>query len=382
MSAVQSCSECAPLSCPHEVVAPVGSVWEAFEARSRGFCNHFSHEFKLRQFEYRQPKRLQKGVPLRLRKLYSVPVAYTEWGEPGQPVVVCCGGVANTAMRFSFLASELRSTHRVICMDWLGRGLSGWLADEREYHQATHVEQLRQMILHLGCGAVTVLGSSLGGSAAIELAARYPRLVKRLILNDIGPFIPRKRRRRRAETLARFYVFRHPDEMARRVGASQKNDGPISDEIRSYISFHQTRWSDEDQGRIYRYDMRAMQAYRRDAQGDLDQWDLWPRVKCPVLLIHGLQSDALLPPTIERMLRVRPLTVMHVPDTGHTPVLSDRNQVFFIRQWLHGGELAAGEWTVLHEPPRRPVAEAASDATSLPSERGLSRQAVVQFAVG
>jgi hypothetical protein len=25
---------------------------------------------------------------------------------------------------------------------------------------------------------------------------------------------------------------------------------------------------------------------------------------------------------------------MHVPDTGHTPVLSDRNQTWFIRDWL------------------------------------------------
>ena len=25
---------------------------------------------------------------------------------------------------------------------------------------------------------------------------------------------------------------------------------------------------------------------------------------------------------------------MHVPDTGHTPVLSDRNQNWFIHEWL------------------------------------------------
>ena len=33
------------------------------------------------------------------------------------------------------------------------------------------MQQLRQMIEHLGGGPVTVLGSSLGGSAAIEMAA-------------------------------------------------------------------------------------------------------------------------------------------------------------------------------------------------------------------
>ena len=39
---------------------------------------------------------------------------------------------------------------------------------------ATYAEQLRQMIQHLGGGPATVLGSSLGGSAAIEVAAAMP----------------------------------------------------------------------------------------------------------------------------------------------------------------------------------------------------------------
>ena len=43
---------------------------------------------------------------------------------------------------------------------------------------------------------------------------------------------------------------------------------------------------------------------------------------------------------------------MHVPDTGHTPVLSDRNQNWFIHEWLHGPHRGSGEWTVLHAPAR------------------------------
>src|SRR5207237_1839620 len=40
--------------------------------------------------------------------------------------------------------------------------------------------------------------------------------------------------------------------------------------------------------------VQAALAYRSDAQRSLHQWDLWREVRCPVLLIHGLQSDALL----------------------------------------------------------------------------------------
>jgi hypothetical protein len=41
------------------------------------------------------------------------------------------------------------------------------------------------------------------------------------------------------------------------------------------------------------------------------------------------------------------ISVMHVPDTGHTPVLSDRNQNWFIHEWLMD-HTAAREWSVLH----------------------------------
>ncbi len=328
--------------------------WDQYIAFARRVVGRFHGSFRLERFDYQHPVSLQPDTPRRLRHVYPTYVAYADWGPPDAPVVVCCGGVANVAMRFNYLASDLSDRFRIVCMDWLGRGRSGWLADEGDYSLLTYTEQLRQMVMHLGGRPVTLLGSSLGGSAAIALAARHPRLVERLILNDVGPFIPARRRRRRAQTIARHYVFRTPAELLRRTGASQKNDGPLPEDIRFNLTFHQTRWSDEEIGRIYRHDVRALQAYRRDAQTSLLQWDEWQRVHCPVLLTHGLLSDALLPPTIKRMLRGHQVDVMHVPDTGHTPLLADRNQTWFIRNWLLGSPIAAGQWSVLHAPPRQP----------------------------
>jgi pimeloyl-ACP methyl ester carboxylesterase len=321
-------------------------TWDEYMTLAKRVIARFDHQFDLKHFDYHHPTRLQK-CSQRFRKPYPVKVAYTDWGDPANPTVLCVGGVANTAMRFNYLAADLEPHFRVVCMDWVGRGRSGWMADERDYSIATYVEQLRQMIDHLGGGPVIVLGSSMGGSAAIELAARHPSMVSRLILNDIGPFIPKARRKRRSDTLARHYVFRDPSDLLRKIGASQKNDGPISDDIRFNVTFHQTRWSDEEGGRVYRHDVRALQAFRIDAQESLDQWRLWARVHCPVLLIHGMLSDALLAPTIRRMKKDHDVSVMHVPDTGHTPVLSDRNQNWFIHQWLVGN-YSPHEWTCLH----------------------------------
>lgn len=328
------------------------SNWNDYIAMASEVVGRFHGQYKIAHFDYRHPARLQPGTVRRLKRPYRVNVAYAVWGPPDAPLVICCGGVASVAMRFNYLASDLKADFRLVCMDWVGRGRSGWLAAEADYSLATYAEQLRQMIQHLGDRPATVLGSSLGGSAAIEVAARHPKLIERLILNDVGPHIPARRRRRRADTLARHYVFREPADMLRRVGASQKNDGPVSDDVRFNLTFHQTRWSEEEGGRVYRHDVRALQAYRRDAQKSLQQWDQWRRVRCPILLIHGMQSDVLCAATIRRMSRGKEVTLMHLPDTGHAPLLADRNQISFVRDWLLGNACAEREWTVLHGVPR------------------------------
>jgi pimeloyl-ACP methyl ester carboxylesterase len=330
--------------------------WNEYMGLASRVVGRFHGQFSLKHFDYVHPMQLQPGTPRRLKKPYTASVAYTEWGPADAPVLLCAGGVANVAMRFHYLASDLCDQYRVVCMDWLGRGRSGWLAAEDDYSLATYAEQLRQAVVHLGGKPVTILGSSMGGSAAIELVARHPRLVQRLILNDVGPYIPAARRKRRADTIARHYVFKNPAELLRRVGASSKNDGPVSDDIRFNLTFHQTRWSDDEGGRVYRHDTRAMQAYRKSAHASVTQWPQWQAVKCPVMLIHGMQSDALFAPTINRMRKGKDLVLMHVPDTGHTPLLADRNHIAYVRQWLQGQAPEGAEWSVLHATARESFA--------------------------
>jgi pimeloyl-ACP methyl ester carboxylesterase len=308
--------------------------WRPIEARVRAVSARFDGRWTLRRFDYVHPVDLQQAVPLRQQKPYRVPIAWTDWGPEDAPLIICLGGVANGAMRFAFLADALREGHRVVCMDWLGRGRSGWLAHESEYGIETYVEQLRQMFEHLGAREAVVVGSSMGGSAAIEFAARFPHRVTRLVLNDVGPHIPSGRRQRRSEALSRFHVFRTPEELLRRAIAAQKHDGPLAEEVRLLLCWQLTRWSEENAGRIYRHDPRAMMAYRREARCAVDQWSAWERVSAPVLLIHGTESDALSDATIARMRDMHPITIAHVPGAGHAPSLCHAAQVRCVVRWL------------------------------------------------
>jgi pimeloyl-ACP methyl ester carboxylesterase len=326
--------------------SPADDAWRPLRQSVLALQRQLVHSAEARRFDYVHPVRLQSEVPPRMRKAYAVPAAYLSWGAPDAPLVVCTGGVANCAERFTALAEALAADHHMVALDWVGRGASGWLAHESEYSFETYVEQLLQLLDHLGAPPAALIGSSLGGSVAIELASRWPQRVRALVLNDIGPCIPRARRTRRADALARFYVFRTPQELMQRVGASQKHDGRISEAWRTFLSWHATRWSDENQGRIYRHDPRAMTAYQRQAQSSFEQWSSWSRVGAPVMLLHGLASDALDSLTIDRMRVDRPLTVAHLPDTGHAPSLCDPAQVQCIARWLRHREAPASDFVL------------------------------------
>lgn len=93
------------------------ATWKGYLATASRIVGRFHDQFRLAHFEYVHPTRLQAGVPRRFRRAYPVKIAYTDWGPRRAPVLICCGGVVNTAMRFNYLAADLCDVFRVICMD-------------------------------------------------------------------------------------------------------------------------------------------------------------------------------------------------------------------------------------------------------------------------
>src|SRR5436190_9261873 len=98
-----------------------------------------------------------------------------EWGEPGGTPVVCLHGVTSYGGRFDWLAG---SSRHVLSLDLLGHGHSSWEPPrDVDAHLAAILESVPE-------GPAVWVGHSFGGRLAVELAARDPARVERLVLLD------------------------------------------------------------------------------------------------------------------------------------------------------------------------------------------------------
>ncbi|MBX5470202.1 MAG: alpha/beta fold hydrolase [Thermoleophilaceae bacterium] len=106
-------------------------------------------------------------------------LAYELAGE-GPPVVLVHGFSLDMSMWDEHF-DALSERYRVLRYDARGYGLSQPPRHDEPY---SHAEDLHELISALGMAGATVVGFSLGGSWALELALRHPRDAGTLVLVD------------------------------------------------------------------------------------------------------------------------------------------------------------------------------------------------------
>ncbi len=127
-----------------------------------------------------------------LRRPPILNVAYDR-GEG--PVVVLIHGIASSSVTFQNVVPLIEPRHRVISIDLLGFGGSP-VVDDCDYTLADHTEAIRRTIASLRLSEpFTLVGHSMGALIGARFAARYPRLVAKLVL--VSP-----------------PVYLHPDELS------------------------------------------------------------------------------------------------------------------------------------------------------------------------
>lgn len=266
-------------------------------------------------------------------------IAWQQWqssDEHDQPLIICVHGLTRNSHDFDFLARRLAQHGRVICPDILGRGDSDWLRTAALYGYPLYISQMQQLLTHLqqqhGNATFDWVGTSMGGLIGMMLAALPGGSgIRRLVMNDVGPFIPYASLARLGEYVGRGTLFHSLAEAEQYLRRVCEPFGPLTDEQWQHLARYGTEpW---DGGLRLRYDP-AIAAGFALVSGDVDLSGVWQGVSCPVLVLRGAESDLLLAETARTMLQRPDTRLLEFPGIGHAPALMARDQIAAVESFL------------------------------------------------
>jgi pimeloyl-ACP methyl ester carboxylesterase len=114
--------------------------------------------------------------------LHGHRVSYRSAGSGS--VVLLLHGITSSATTWDDVLPWLAERHTVVAPDLLGHGQSA--KPRGDYSLGAQANALRDLLAVLGHERVTVVGHSLGGGIAMQLAYQYPELCERLVLVSSG----------------------------------------------------------------------------------------------------------------------------------------------------------------------------------------------------
>ena len=263
-------------------------------------------------------------------------IAYTDWGDPAaEKVVVCVHGLTRNGRDFDRLAECLAEAGaRVVCPDVVGRGRSDWLANPAGYTDPQYFADLTALIARLGVAEIDWVGTSMGGLMGMMMAAQPNTPVRRLVMNDIGPFVPKASLERIGDYVGADPIFEDVAAVEAYLRFLYTGFGILPDECWRAIAEHGHRARSD--GRLgLAYDPAIGNALKAAPLEDVTLWPLWDRVRAPVLALRGAASDLLLAETAREMAERGPkATVVEIPGAAHAPGLMVGEQTALIRDFL------------------------------------------------
>lgn len=177
---------------------------------------------------------------------------YYEVHGSGQPVVLLHGGVGGIEM-FGPNVAALARTRKVVAVDLEGRGFTADLDRPLRYEQMA--DDVAGLITQLALGTPDLLGYSLAGGVAFQIAVRHADVVRKLVLLSaafaraafypeiLQPFAgmgPDTGRFMAQSSLARSYPAKDWGRLFAKLGELQRRDYDWSDQVAA-MSRYQSR---------------------------------------------------------------------------------------------------------------------------------------------
>jgi len=259
-------------------------------------------------------------------------VALHHWGNKNNAnKLFCIHGLTRNARDFDFVAEPLTDKYHVIGVDVVGRGESDWADDKLCYNYDTYFDDMAQIIEQLKFEKINILGTSMGGLIGMGMSARYPGLIDKILLNDIGTIVPKEALVRIIKYIPMTPEFRSFAEAKDFFKIILMNFGIKEEDHWDHIVTHSIKMNAKGTF-TFVYDPGiavAFQALAADKVEDVNIREEWKKVNfSQMMIIHAEKSDVLLKDDVEFMVKSKPnISSITFNGIGHAPALVNEYEI-------------------------------------------------------
>jgi pimeloyl-ACP methyl ester carboxylesterase len=253
---------------------------------------------------------------------------YTEWNPGGQHTLVLVHGINVQLHTWDPIAHDLAQGYRVICLDLRGHGDSDWAGDG--YGVQSFTADIKALVDQLGIAPFDFVGHSLGSRIGLAYAGEYPETVRRLVLSDTGPEVPRQQAKQSQGFVGGVSAvrgFRDEDEALAYYERLHPEWQPIFRQL--HVAYQLRRnWAGK---LVFKADPELFWLTGSAALREVPfLWEMVGRITAPTLILWGQRSTYFDDEILGRMRELISETELARPDTGH--YIPRENPSEFIRR--------------------------------------------------
>ena len=211
---------------------------------------------------------------------------YRQYSESGKPLLVL-HGLFGSLGNWGWHSKQLAEEFAVVGVDLRNHGDSPH-SDQLDYQAMA--EDVRQLMAELGLDSCSIVGHSMGGKVAMQLALSYPDLVERLVVVDIAPVAYPEDADGHMNVLAAMDAVRLDELKSRTEAEETLKDYIDEDAVRKFVLTNLVR---NDEGG---FDWRLNKKAIRENYPALRAAPVMDRsFTKPVLFVKGSLSNYILP---------------------------------------------------------------------------------------
>ena len=233
-------------------------------------------------------------------KANGINLHYLDWGTEGKPKVLLLHGLRGHSHSWDDISAEFHQDYHIFALDQRGRGESDW-APDGDYSSESFVSDLEAFCLAVGLDKFILVGHSMGGRNGMDFAGQNADMLEKMVIVDIGPDLDPIGSGRITQELKD--VPEEFNSFADVVSYQSKQNILCSDRVlRRRLTYDTKKLPNGKIG--WRYDLQIREQ-RRNGTG-AKQPDLWltlPKIKCPVMIVRGSETDTLSLATAEKMVK-------------------------------------------------------------------------------